>query len=77
MQVMPSDAYIHKEYFYDRPTSDELLDPETNLYEGCKDLANKIQAWGSLREGLLHYGPYDVGYTYADKVLGIYKQIKM
>jgi hypothetical protein len=36
-------------------------------------LAGLVKHAGSLREALKAYGPMDVGYYYADKVLAIYK----
>jgi hypothetical protein len=35
-------------------------------------LARLFNNHGDLRDALKYYGPRDVGYYYADKVLGIY-----
>jgi hypothetical protein len=37
-------------------------------------MARLINQRGNIREALKSYGPKDVGYYYADKVLGIYNQ---
>jgi hypothetical protein len=36
-------------------------------------LAGLLQKYGNTREALKYYGPMNVGYYYADKVLGIYQ----
>jgi soluble lytic murein transglycosylase-like protein len=59
--------------FKNRPTTQQLLDPEFNVSYGTNMLKNLINGLGSIREGLLHYGPTDYGYAYADKVIGIYQ----
>lgn len=38
------------------------------------DRINLISRYGSPREGLRHYGPMDVGYHYADSVLGLFNR---
>lgn len=80
MQVMPRDG-IAKNFecangpcFAKRPTIVQLKDPEFNIQYGARMLANLVKRRGSLREALKAYGPMDVGYYYADKVLGIYKK---
>lgn len=85
MQVMPRDGLAATcegcfnaqgvNYFTDRPTMAELFDPAFNVDCGSEYLAGRIATWGSIREGVFHYGPSDVGYTYADKVLAIYERI--
>jgi hypothetical protein len=35
-------------------------------------LANLQAKYGNIRDALKYYGPMDVGYTYADKVLAIF-----
>lgn len=82
MQVMPRDG-LAAEFtctngpcFASRPTITELQDPEYNLDYGTGMLAGLVKRSGSLREGLKAYGPMDVDYYYADKVLGIYKQYR-
>lgn len=82
MQVMPRDGIaaffecINGPCFASRPTTQELLDPEYNIDYGVKMLAGLIDRLGSTREALKAYGPMDVGYSYADKVLAIVDNIK-
>lgn len=77
MQIMPKDGIastfmcINGPCFANRPTTEELKDPDFNVDYGCRMLAGLIDKLGSEREALKAYGPYDVGYTYADKVLTI------
>ena len=77
LQVMPSDGIAASficgsgPCFASRPTTRQLLDPAYNVDYGVRLLADLIQKYGSEREALKSYGPYDVGYTYADKVLAI------
>jgi len=49
----------------------ELFDPEFNVSYGTRMLAGLIQKKGDVREALKSYGPKDVGYYYADLVIGI------
>ncbi len=78
MQVMPRDGIaasfmcINGPCFGSRPSSAELYDPEFNISYGTRMLAGLVQKRGSVRDGLLAYGPANVGYYYADKVLAIY-----
>lgn len=79
MQVMPRDG-LAAEFmckngpcFANRPTSEELFDPAFNIQFGTRMLAGLANRHGSLREALKAYGPIDVGYSYADKVLAIYE----
>jgi soluble lytic murein transglycosylase-like protein len=80
MQVMPRDGLAanftcaNGPCFASRPSTEELQDPEYNLHYGTGMLAGLVKRLGSLREALKAYGPMDVGYYYADKVLAIYKQ---
>ena len=80
MQVMPRDGLaagftcVNGPCFASRPTIAELQDPEFNVDYGTGMLAGLVKHSGSLREALRAYGPMDVGYYYADKVLGIYRQ---
>jgi hypothetical protein len=80
MQVMPRDGLAAQftcangPCFASRPTTAELQNPEFNLDYGTGMLAGLVKHSGSLREALKAYGPMDVGYYYADKVLGIYRQ---
>ncbi len=77
MQVMPSDGIaaqfqcINGPCFASRPTIAELLDPAFNVDFGVRLLAGLINRHGDIREALKSYGPYDVGYRYADQVLAI------
>jgi hypothetical protein len=77
MQVMPRDGkasrFVCKNgpCFTDRPSMEELFDPEYNVAYGTRMLSELIQRRGSVREALKSYGPMDVGYYYADLVLSI------
>lgn len=77
MQVMPKDGIasefvcVNGPCFAGRPSTNELLDPEYNVDYGSRMLANLIEKYGSEREALKAYGPYNAGYYYADKVLAI------
>ena len=69
MQVMPRDglaAELYPGVFDDRPTVAELLQPEFNVSYGTSLLANLSRYYGSLRDGLFHYGPIGIGYSYPD-----------
>jgi hypothetical protein len=80
MQVMPSDGpaaafmCVNGPCFTGRPSMDELKDPAFNISYGTKMLSRLVGKRGSLREALKSYGPMDAGYSYADKVLGIYQR---
>lgn len=82
MQVMPSDGIaakfqcINGPCFSSRPTIEELTNPEFNLQYGTQMLSRLLERTGDLRDALRSYGPMDVGYYYADKVLGIYLTYK-
>ena len=82
MQVMPRDGIaasfecINGPCFTSRPTIDELQDPSFNIEYGTRMLAGLIARLGSLQEALKAYGPMDVGYSYADKVLAIYENYR-
>jgi soluble lytic murein transglycosylase-like protein len=77
LQVMPSDGIAagfmcaNGPCFASRPTIQELLDPAFNVDYGVRMLANLLQKYGNERDALKAYGPYNVGYYYADKVLAI------
>ncbi len=79
MQVMPRDGIAasficgSQPCFSSRPSTNELLEPTFNIEYGARMLAGLISKKGSLREALYAYGPYDVGYRYADIVLDIYE----
>lgn len=78
MQVMPRDGKassfmcINGPCFADRPSTEELFDPEFNISYGTRMLSGLIQRNGGVRDALKAYGPKDVGYYYADIVLGIF-----
>jgi Transglycosylase SLT domain len=82
MQVMPSDGLAASfqcaagPCFSSRPSTDELKNPEFNVSYGTRMLAGLVGRTGDLREALKSYGPANVGYYYADKVLGIYKSYR-
>ena len=82
MQVMPRDGIaaafecINGPCFASRPTIEELQEPGFNVEYGSQMLAGLIARLGSLREALKAYGPMDVGYSYADRVLAIYENYR-
>jgi soluble lytic murein transglycosylase-like protein len=77
MQVMPRDGkaagFMCKNgpCFSDRPSMNELFDPEYNVAYATGMLADLIAKHGDVRNALRAYGPMDVGYYYADLVIGI------
>ncbi len=79
MQVMPRDGVaasfecINGPCFASRPTIEELKDPTYNVEYGTHMLAGLINRLGNTREALKSYGPMDMDYRYADKVLAIYQ----
>lgn len=82
MQVMPRDGIaadfecINGPCFADRPTIEELQDPGFNVEYGTHMLAGLITTLGSQRDALKAYGPMDVDYSYADRVLSIYERYR-
>ena len=78
MQVMPKDgiaaSFMCKNgpCFTSRPSTQQLQDPEFNIAYGTQMLSELAHKYGSLREALKAYGPMNVGYYYADIVLGIF-----
>lgn len=80
MQVMPRDGLAaafncaNGPCFADRPTTVELQDAEFNIAYGTRLLEQLLGRYGSWREALRAYGPLDAGYSYADQVLGLYRQ---
>ena len=82
LQVMPRDGIaadfecINGPCFASRPTIDELLQPGFNIEYGTSMLAGRIASWGDERDALKAYGPMDVGYSYADRVLAIYENYR-
>ena len=77
MQVMPRDGLaasfmcVNGPCFSNRPSSNELFDPEFNVSYGTRMLAGLVQRHGNVRDALRGYGPMDMGYRYADLVLNI------
>jgi soluble lytic murein transglycosylase-like protein len=82
MQVMPRDGIaasfecINGPCFASRPTIEELQNPNYNIEYGTRMLARLSSKLGSLREALKAYGPMDMGYSYADRVLAIYEKYR-
>jgi soluble lytic murein transglycosylase-like protein len=79
MQVMPRDglaaSFMCKNgpCFSNRPSIEELQDPDYIVDYGTRMLSGLITRLGNVREALKSYGPMDMGYRYADKVLAIYE----
>lgn len=80
MQVMPRDGLaaafqcINGPCFANRPSIAELQDPQFNIEYGTRMLAGLLASHANdLREALRAYGPMDVGYSYADTVLGLFE----
>jgi hypothetical protein len=77
MQVMPCDGLAKgflcdgSPCFQQRPITQELLKPEFNVDYGVRMLIGLNEKFNNWREVLRSYGPYDVGYGYADSVLNI------
>lgn len=82
MQVMPRDGLaasfqcINGPCFANRPTIEELEKPNFNIKFGTAMLSGLLKKYGNIREALKFYGPMDVGYYYADKVIGIFNSYK-
>ncbi len=80
MQVMPRDGLassfmcINGPCFANRPSIEELENPEFNVSYGTKMLAGLLEKRGDLRSALKSYGPMDVGFSYADTVLALYER---
>ncbi len=78
MQVMPRDGLAasfqcaNGPCFANRPSRAELEDPAFNIEYGARMLANLYERTQNWRDALYSYGPIDVGYTYADRVLAIF-----
>lgn len=77
LQVMPNDGLasgfmcINGPCFSSRPSTDQLYDPEFNIAYGTQMLSELIQKYGNIREALHAYGPINMGYQYADIIIGI------
>jgi soluble lytic murein transglycosylase-like protein len=82
MQVMPHDGLAagfqcsSGPCFANRPSIEELQDPEFNINYGTRMLASLVDKYGDIQDALKAYGPANVGYYYADKVLAIYNNYK-
>jgi soluble lytic murein transglycosylase-like protein len=82
MQVMPRDGIaaafecINGPCFASRPTIEELSDPGYNVEYGTRMLAGLITRYGKVRDALKAYGPMNVDYAYANKVLAIYENYR-
>lgn len=82
MQIMPRDGIaasfqcINGPCFSSRPSINELEDPQFNLKYGTGMLKGLVVKHGNLREALRSYGPMDVGYTYADRVMDLFADYK-
>ena len=82
MQVMPRDGIaaefecINGPCFASRPSIEELLEPGYNIEYGSQMLSGLVARQGSFREALKAYGPMDVDYSYADRVLSIYENYR-
>ena len=80
MQVMPRDGIaanfncVNGPCFSGRPSIEQLQDPQFNIKYGTRMLANLVNKYGDIREALRVYGPMNVGYSYADIVLGLYNR---
>jgi soluble lytic murein transglycosylase-like protein len=78
MQVMPRDGLAgsftcsNGPCFRNRPSTNELQDPAFNIQFGTQMLKTLKAKLGTYRDALKAYGPMDVGYDYADRVLQIY-----
>jgi len=78
MQIMPRDGIaasfncINGPCFSNRPSMEELFNPEFNIEFGVKMLSNLYGKFGNWRDAFKSYGPMDMGYGYADIVLSIY-----
>jgi soluble lytic murein transglycosylase-like protein len=79
MQIMPRDGIAASfmcggtSCFSSRPSSSELLNPDSNIAYGARMLAGLVQRYGNTRDALYRYGPINDGYSYADRVLQIYQ----
>jgi soluble lytic murein transglycosylase-like protein len=82
MQIMPRDGIASSficgdnPCFKNRPSINELLDPNYNVDFGSRLLFGLLKTSGSTRNALKTYGPMDVGFYYADIVLSIYSAYK-
>lgn len=77
MQVMPRDGTAASFFcdgipcFQSRPSMQDLFDAQFNITYGSGMLKNLFRRFGNWRDALQSYGPYDMGYRYADMVLAL------
>ena len=82
MQIMPRDGIASKficgdhPCFKNRPSINELLNPDYNIDFGTRLLSGLLKTSSSTRNALKAYGPIDVGFYYADIILSIYSSNK-
>ena len=82
MQIMPRDGLAagftcgSTPCFSSRPSMSELYNPEFNISYGTNMLGSLYRKYGNTRDALMAYGPTNMGYSYADIVLGIYARYK-
>ena len=78
MQIMPKDGIASgficgdNPCFKNRPSINELLNPDYNIDFGAHLLSELLKTSGSTRNALKSYGPMDMGFHYADIILSIY-----
>ena len=58
-----------RRFFANRPSCEQLYDPEFNISWGTKHLRQRIDQYGGIRNGLKSYGPMDQQGYYANVVL--------
>ncbi len=82
MQVMPNDGLAASfscpsgPCFANRPSSQELFDPEFNISYGVRMIASLLDKYGNIQDALKAYGPGGGGYYYVNKVMAIYNNYK-
>jgi len=82
MQIMPRDGIASSficgdnPCFKNRPSINELLDPDYNIDFGTRLLSGLLKTSGSTRNALKAYGPMDMGFYYADIILSLYSSYK-
>jgi hypothetical protein len=82
MQIMPGDGKalafecISGPCFSGRPPTKFLLNPEYNISYGTELIAGLLETTGNLRDALRAYGPIEVGYVYADRVISLMEHYK-
>jgi hypothetical protein len=71
MQVMPKETGW---LFRDRPTADELRDPEVNIKWGNKILSDCFATYSTQIDAIQCYYGFGEGYGYAETVIPIYEE---